>query len=101
MTNLNTLLNTAKNLKVVGYSSLWNFHGSNHLDNLAKKKGTNLNNSIESLKKQGKKGAFTIYVSQIGRSQHSKSEVVILEGLTNSSEIGSSYYTKRMGEIFI
>ena len=102
MTNLQALTNSAPSLKeVVGLSSVWNFHGIDHLDNLTKKKGTNLNDFVESLKAKGEKGGFTRYVDKIGRSAHSASRVVILRGITNSKELGSLYYSKRMGEFFI
>ena len=102
MTNLQALINSAPSLKeVVGFSSVWNFHGVDHLDNLTKKKGTNLNSFVESLKLKGEKGGFTMYVDSIGRSAHNSSRVVILRGITNCDEMGSHYYSKRMGEFFI
>ena len=102
MTNLQTLTNSALSLKeVVGYSSVWNFHAADHLDNLTKKKGTNLFSFVEAMKSKGEKGGFTMYVDSIGRSAHQASRVVILRGITTCEELGSQYYSKRMGEFFI
>ena len=102
MTNLKVLQNSALSLKeVVGFSSVWDFHAADHLDNLVKKKGSNLFKFVELMKSKGKKGAFTMYVDNIGRSAHSASRVVILKGITSCEEMGSHYYSKRMGEFFI
>ena len=101
MRNLNSLLNQDKNLKLVGYTSVWNFHTCDHLGNLAKKKGTNINKAVEEMKKTGKKGSFTLYVDSIGRSGHSASRVAILEGVSNVDTLGSFYYSSRLGEFFI
>ena len=102
MTNLETLTKSALSLtEIVGVSSVWNFHAVDHLDNLTTKKGSNLFEFVEAMKAKGEKGGFTMYVDSIGRSAHSASRVVIFKGITNCEEIGSQYYSKRMGEFFI
>lgn len=101
MDNLKALLKRAKNLEIVGFTTVWNYHRADHLDNLAKKKGTNINKAVEKIKEDGYKGPLTIYVARIGRSAHSTSTVAILKGLTSLDEIGSDYYSKRLGEVFI
>ena len=102
MTNLQLLTIHAPSLKeIIGFSTVWNFHHADHLDNLVNKKGTNLNKFVEDMKKKGLKGGFTMFVDRIGRSGHSASRVVILRGITSVEELGSDYYSKRMGEFFI
>ena len=100
MNNLNALLNKCKDLELVGFTTVWNYHNADHLDNLAKKKGTNISKSINELKEKGMKGWFTLFVTQIGWTAHSASKVAILKGITNIDET-SYYYTKRIGEVFI
>ena len=101
MTNLQSLLDGAKGLQVVARTTVWDFHNCDHLDNLAKKPNTNIGKLVADLKSKGEKGAFTLFVDQIGRSAHSASRVVVLRGITNVNEIGSFYYSKRLGEVFI
>ena len=70
-------------LKLVEKTTVWNIHQADHLSNLAKKKGTNLNKTFSDMKKRGLKGGFTLVVGRIGRSQHSATEIGIFEGVTN------------------
>ena len=87
-------------LELLTVSSVWNFHGSDHLCNVAMKDGSNLNNSIRAIYKSGYRGGLTLIVGGIGRSQHSKTEVGIFKGITNIDEY-QHYYTKGCDEVFI
>ena len=93
-------LQNAKGLEFVGFSKVWNYHGIAHLEAVASNKKSNLYKEIEKLRESGYKGMVTLFVSCIGRSQHSASKVEIYKGVTNNEEC-SIYYTKRHGEIKI
>ena len=66
------------NLELVATSSVWNIHSAGHLSDIAKKKGTNLNNEFRA---QGLSGGFTLVVGKIGRSAHSETEIGIFKGV--------------------
>ena len=102
MTNLELFMISAVSLReIIGYSTVWDFHHADHLDNLVNKKGTNLNKFVDDMKKKGLTGGFTMFVDRIGRSGHSASRIVIFKGITNDTELGSDYYSNRVGEFFI
>jgi len=86
-------------LEVIGCSSVWNYHGIDSLFNVAMKKGSNLNSSLAAIKKSGYEGIVTLYVTSIGRSQHSASTVHIFKGVVNSNSMGSDAYSKRTDEV--
>lgn len=97
MTNLQHLISRT-NLKVLAVSSVWAFHNIDSLDNVAMRKGSNLNSKLVSLKKGGLDGMVTLYADSIGRSGHSETSVTVLQGVTNRDAC-CEYYSKRMGEI--
>lgn len=102
MSYFKSITKNAKHLgNIVAKTTVWNFHNADHLCNLCNKKGTNLYKTVEDMKKRGLKGEFTLCVVRIGRSQHSASDVYIVEGLTNYEEIGSEYYSKRIDQLFL
>ena len=68
-------------LELIAISSVWNIHKSDHLCNIAKKRGSNLNSEFKKMVSNGLKGGFTLVVGKIGRSQHSKTEVGIFKGV--------------------
>ena len=70
-------------LKLVATSSVWNIHQSNHLCNLARKKGANLHGEFKLMKQKGFTGGFTLVVGAIGRSQHQETEIGIFEGIVD------------------
>ena len=82
MTKLELFAKTS-GLKLVAVSSVWSIHNTDHLCNLAKKKGTNLHNEFLDMKRKGLSGGFTLVVGCIGRSGHSKSEIGIFAGVVD------------------
>lgn len=89
----------ASGLKLLAKSSVWNFRGVD-LRSVAFSKKSNLNKSLNSLKSSGITGIVTLYVDQIGRSQHNESSVSIFLGETSVDVVGTSiYYGKRFVEI--
>ena len=102
MTNLQSFKEEA-NLNLIGETTVWDFHNV-VIDNVAMKKGTNLNKLLCGLKKsvagKSSNGMVTIYVYQIGRSQHSASKVAVFDGIVQLGDISTSlYYSKRLGEV--
>ena len=89
----------ATSLESIGTSSVWDVHHAD-LGNLGYKKGTNLNNDLKALKKQGHSGIVTVFVGAKGRSQHSKTALGIYKGLTNS-DATCMYYTDQVQEFIL
>mgnify|MGYP003635878239 FL=1 len=97
MTTLTAFQESSK-LELIEYSSVWNFHGTS-LYSALNRKGSNLNNSLLAIRESGYNGLVTLYVTKIGRSQHSKSEVCIFKGVTNLEAVSTSvYYSQRHEE---
>jgi hypothetical protein len=99
MTILTDFQETSK-LKLIGHSSIWNFHGTS-LYSAANRKGSNINKSLLAIRKSGYNGIVTLFATKIGRSQHHESEVCIFKGVTNLDTVGTSYYSSRHEEIRI
>lgn len=83
-------------LELIGTTTVWNFHGIDHLVSVGMNKQSNLHAELKHIYKEYD-GIITVFVSQIGRSAHSATIVGIYKGATNLENC-SYYYSKRCDE---
>ena len=68
-------------LKYLNSTTVWNYH-SIYLPDVGFNKKSNLHKMLTKLYKNGTRGMVTVFVSRIGRNQHSESVISIYKGVT-------------------
>ena len=83
-----------ENIDFVGSSSVWNVHNVK-IEKTAIQKNTNLNTDLKKFFKAGKlEKGVTIFVGAKGRSQHSKSELLIFNGISEDLRVITFDYSE-------
>ena len=79
------------NLKLATVSSVWNYHHSGTFTELLNNKSSNLHNDVKKLEKSA---GLTIFTGCIGRSGHSKTDILVFFGESNNDSYYGAYYSK-------
>lgn len=89
---LNNLINQFPNNAFLSTSSVWSYYNSGSYTALIKNTKSNLHSTIVDLIKNKKtSNGITIFVGAKGRSQHSETQLIILDG--DCGEFVGAYFT--------